>query len=683
MVRLLRITVLGLVIILLITITMLKTNPAFSQPNSCPSFSRHLGNDIYIYTNKEEVNIVAWFSPINISWSDFKKLCYSPDPSYWIKGLVNRVGAMFSLRQAIIVEGGVDDTNKRVYAVVRFKLSWSRYYDAEYKIIKFRDIFKPLGGWIDEVHVYVDASVYKWSPAPSQYTERSAHWYNSDYSTSPDWYYIHLAPLYTISIEIRGLPSYYSVKVWVNGEEIGKIRGGESKEIKVTSDLVEIVVEDTIYYESYRVRYVVDTSKQILSGGGVATFNYHKEYLVYLDMEPRIGSLTVDGSKVLVPYSLWVKDGTSINIEAPSIIPIHAAEDVRKSYEFERWSNGAVDATLTLIVSEPLNLTARYSEVIEYRVSVETIPEEASRGVKGEGWYKKGDVATLYAEAIIEVSPDSRLEFIEWEGYGSSNTLKVRVDSPRRIVARYVWLYYVEALSPYGDVEGSGWYREGSVATITIRGLKEGYFYRDDSRYLFLGWHVERGRVSVASNAPSVSFTVFSPTTLRARFSDAEYKVIINGEERYYKRGYVIEAEPNRPILDSLVIDVFVGYADTTGRIVGKTVTVTGPMRLRSIYRRDFTGLLVLLGVLCMIGSVLLFFRYRTRQISAVEITTGRPIVIASKPAEGEKPFEIIETEEKLKKLSELYAKGEISEEVYLRLRKELDEKLKRYGESK
>jgi len=84
-----------------------------------------------------------------------------------------------------------------------------------------------------------------------------------------------------------------------------------------------------------------------------------------------------------------------------------------------------------------------------------------------------------------------------------------------------------------------------------------------------------------------------------------------------------------------------------------------------------------------MIGSVLLFFRYRTRQISAVEITTGRPIVIASKPAEGEKPFEIIETEEKLKKLSELYAKGEISEEVYLRLRKELDEKLKRYGESK
>jgi len=67
------------------------------------------------------------------------------------------------------------------------------------------------------------------------------------------------------------------------------------------------------------------------------------------------------------------------------------------------------------------------------------------------------------------------------------------------------------------------------------------------------------------------------------------------------------------------------------------------------------TVVLVLLGVLCMIGSVLLFFRYRTRQISAVEIA---------------------EIEEKLKKLNELYANGEISEEAYLRLRKELGEKL-------
>ena len=556
----------------------------------CPGFTSYIGNDIYVYVDSKYVEVRAWFSPMDIDWWTFRSECFDPNPDYWYQALVNRVAAMFGLSKSEVIASGIDDGSGEVYVWVGFYMSWSSYYDSENEVLKFRDPFKPLGGFFDEVHVYSDRYVYDWYPTPDYYSDTEAHWYNYDYDSAPDWYYIYLKCMCTAEVRIVGLPSSLSTTVKVNGAYAGSLAGEGTITVSFECDYAEVEVSDVLTYGS-GARYVVDDSEKTVYCGSTVTFYYHAEYLVSLESEPLAVEVEVNGVEHRMPYSFWVEKGDTVTVEVPDSVTVASTSTVREYYVFEGWSDGETGRRRVLTVNAPVSLTARYEHIKEYYVSVKANPSEASKGVKGSGWYREGSTALISAKDTVYVSDYERLEFVSWSSGATSSTLRVTVDRPMTFQANYAWVYKVEVSTPYGGTSGSGWYRKGSTAVVKILGLREGYYYEDGDRvrHKFLGWAVEKGGVSVPASE-TVTFTVESPVILKAVFGKAEYEVCIDEVCSYYEEGATLPQKPNIPVLDGLIVEVFEGYRDEEGNFLGSEVVVDRPMVLESVYREDYTG---------------------------------------------------------------------------------------------
>jgi len=115
--------------------------PAVSAVQGQPtvsSFSRYIGNEIFLHYHEEYVLVTAWFSPVGIDWQTFRSQCFDPDPDYWYDGLIRRVTDMFALTDFGIHDKEIDDSRGRVEVAVGFSFSSSNYYTEG--ILKFREI---------------------------------------------------------------------------------------------------------------------------------------------------------------------------------------------------------------------------------------------------------------------------------------------------------------------------------------------------------------------------------------------------------------------------------------------------------------------------------------------------------------------------------------------------------------
>jgi uncharacterized repeat protein (TIGR02543 family) len=129
----------------------------------------------------------------------------------------------------------------------------------------------------------------------------------------------------------------------------------------------------------------------------------------------------------------------------------------------------------------------------------------------GAGWYDAGTSASASLDkSIVDLSSGVRARFDGWSGDASGQSIPTSVvmSAPRTVAAHWKNQYYVSAISSVGVASGSGWYDEGSTATIGVTSpVPAGY----GSQYVFDKWV---GATELRSNPAQV--TVDRPITLEA-----------------------------------------------------------------------------------------------------------------------------------------------------------------------
>ena len=155
-----------------------------------------------------------------------------------------------------------------------------------------------------------------------------------------------------------------------------------------------------------------------------------------------------------------------------------------------------------------LNLqTGTYSPPEEYfYLTVMTDPENLTT-IPGEGWYVKNTYVELNAPDIVFISDNTRYKFSYWDLDGEPqgvgvNPITVFMDVNHTATAHYVLQYYLTVTSPFGTVDGEGWYQSGATAYATLdTGLVD---HGNGTRRVFVSWGGDASGTNYAQSNPIV-----------------------------------------------------------------------------------------------------------------------------------------------------------------------------------
>ena len=291
----------------------------------------------------------------------------------------------------------------------------------------------------------------------------------------------------------------------------------------------------------------------------------------------------------------WYDHGAKATISIPKDV-IYSGDDIR--HIFAGWQGDYVgnEKRFSITVTKPLSMIANWRT--EYLVQVDIKPAMLISKIPLEHnrmWVEKGEsISIKVPKEVLILSNNTKYVFLCWqagiEGCDEFNPeLKLKVLEPIFIKAVYEPWYYVDVESRYGSISGRGWYRNGSIAHISVSPSVIGF----PIKHVFEGWS-KRG-VMVSRNAT--------------------YSLIVNG-----------------------------------------------PVELRAIWRDDFSIAITMISVL--VCATIFFAIVLKRYWTAEKIRYQ---------AELEK------IDKQLRILDELYKDGKISEVAYRRLRREYEEKKRKY----
>ncbi len=160
------------------------------------------------------------------------------------------------------------------------------------------------------------------------------------------------------------------------------------------------------------------------------------KYRLTVSTTPEVGlNVKVAGQSYVSPGEVLVEYGASRTIEAVSPqerdISLHlSGKDAR--YSFVKWSDGSTLNSRTVTITEDIEFIAQMN--VEFKVEVLTKPEGLVE-IPGGGWREEGSVFSLSASEL------NGYNFSHWEingqNKGSSKTIEVKVDGPKKVVAVY------------------------------------------------------------------------------------------------------------------------------------------------------------------------------------------------------------------------------------------------------
>jgi hypothetical protein len=202
--------------------------------------------------------------------------------------------------------------------------------------------------------------------------------------------------------------------------------------------------------------------------------------------------------------------------------------------------------------------------VPEYSLTVEN-PTGAS--IDKAGWQQKDSVITLTTPDTIDKSNQEKDIFKGWNVDGSQvtgSTVTLTMNMPHTAKAMYQIQCYVDVRSGIGQPQGSGWYDQGSTATISVAPEvpMSGFWGALGGSYVFERWSRTSG--SDLPN-PTSTVTVDSPMTITAAWRPeyststmilviaiAAIAVVIILPIMLFRRGHGFRRESVGTALDSL-----------------------------------------------------------------------------------------------------------------------------------
>jgi hypothetical protein len=226
---------------------------------------------------------------------------------------------------------------------------------------------------------------------------------------------------YLVDIYIAGLPGNLTVKIAVDGEGAGTIRGGEQKPSALTFGMHTISANATVSMGE-SARYVLDSNSLVVSSQSSHTFRYHAEYYVRVGVNSPYGRTVGSG---------WYARGTNATFSADS--PLAAGPGVR--YVFTGWSgNYVADAPEgSIVVDGPKNIIANY------RLQYYLLLKSEYGHPRGEGWYDEGSTASISVPRSLVLPDGTKIFFLRWSGAqtSSNNSVTLVMDRPYSITAEW------------------------------------------------------------------------------------------------------------------------------------------------------------------------------------------------------------------------------------------------------
>jgi hypothetical protein len=134
---------------------------------------------------------------------------------------------------------------------------------------------------------------------------------------------------------------------------------------------------------------------------------------------------------------------------------------------FFGWSDNVSEARR--IITMDKNVTLEVSYETQYYLIVTS----AYGTVNGSGWYVENQEALATASPVTVMGEEFsgvRHVFDHWsqDCTGTQPECRVIMDGPKKVEATYQTQYYLNVTSPYGAVNGSGWYVENQEALATV-----------------------------------------------------------------------------------------------------------------------------------------------------------------------------------------------------------------------
>lgn len=304
------------------------------------------------------------------------------------------------------------------------------------------------------------------------------------------------------------------VSAWRNGELVNKAysMGGGYYEIILPVGWYTLVVEEPGYKTVSREIFV--------SSGSSTAINFVLE----LSMEPihkpkpkppaqyRV-QVAVSGLPDKVKTKLYVDGAVETELGDGETCQLSFDEGTQHKLSVtemlesdgERYIADQPSVTVSAETSHEFKYQAEY--LLKFATEPEglTLPSEPKAG-----WYPDGvKVTTPTAPTLLEESWGVRYRFKAWTLDGKElegNPAEFTMNSPHLLKAVYSKEFLVEVSSPFGEVEGSGWYPAGSTATITVQ-PSLGFWVKQ----VFTGWTGDY----VGKN-PKAAITVNKPMRIAA-----------------------------------------------------------------------------------------------------------------------------------------------------------------------
>ncbi|MGC8849872.1 MAG: carboxypeptidase regulatory-like domain-containing protein, partial [Candidatus Bathyarchaeia archaeon] len=232
---------------------------------------------------------------------------------------------------------------------------------------------------------------------------------------------------YEVLILVQGLPGGLHPELRLDGRFHGYALNGSKLSFKGGS----IHVIELSEVAGDRVRFIPRRHFQVVEKGGVASFNYMRQFYVGSETNPWIAG--------------WYDEDSYIRLEAREIVDLGNATRL----VFDHWiRDGELlkDNPLILRVDSPLRINSKYRR--QYLLTAYSDRSSASGG----GWYDENSTAHVsLAEVEVGVMP-FKYRFKGWRGDAESPnaTLSVFMDGPKSVHAEWerVQPVEVERLDP-------------------------------------------------------------------------------------------------------------------------------------------------------------------------------------------------------------------------------------------
>lgn len=207
----------------------------------------------------------------------------------------------------------------------------------------------------------------------------------------------------------------------------------------------------------------------------------------------------------------WYENGTSIVLKAKDIVDFNN----RTRLIFMSWNYLTKNSSIRINVTKPIELSPVY--YVQYFV---VINEGEGKVLNSSSWVFKGETVTISACNLSNVSRVERYVFLKWIGSynSSSNVLRIRVDGPKEFEAKWKRQFYVNATSPLGFVNGSGWYDQGSYAKIVVYPTTNGFLVLD----VFEKWTGD-----IESSNSTLTIKVDGPKVLVAKWKKDYFRLVV------------------------------------------------------------------------------------------------------------------------------------------------------------